>query len=177
MFGRRKKLWRQQLRRAAVIRNSVAFGISKYLMTSSGYDAEKNEPNDQDLAIMVGASHWILGIDIEEQVLMFGDNEIATERIQTSANKLLCGDEMLEKLVARLLFEILSLSVMLKKDPWAQEILGTHVRIMEIINSARPKWPELFKDVNESLFKSSFSCFMDKYMPEMKNSASELFQY
>ena len=177
MFGRRKKLWKQQLKRAAVIENSVALGIAKYLMASSGYDEENNEPNEQDLAIMTGTDHWILGIGVETQISKFDDHEIAMETIQASAHDLLCRDEMLEKLVARLLFDISSLSIVLNKDPWAKEILGKHVRIMEIINSARPKWPELFKDVNESLFKSLFSCFMDKYMPEMKNSASELFQY
>lgn len=177
MFGRRKKFWKQQLRRAAGIENSVAFGIVKYLMTSSGYDGEKREPNEQDLAIMVGTAHWILGIGIETQISKFDDHNIAMERIKTSANDLFYMDEMLEKLVARLLFDILSLSMMLNKDPWAKEVLGKHVRITEIIDSARLKWPELFEDVNESLFKNLFSSFMDKYMPEMKNSASELFQY
>jgi len=177
MFERRKKFWKQQLKRAVIIENTVSFGIAKYLMTSSGYDAEKNKPNDRDLDIMIGTVHWILGVDIGIQVLNFDDHKIDTERIQTSAHELLCGDEMLEKLVARLLFDILSLSMMLNKDPWAQEILGKHVRIAEIIDSSRPKWPELFKDVNESLFKSLFSCFINKYMPEMKNSASELFKY
>jgi hypothetical protein len=47
---------------------------------------------------------------------------------------------------------------------------------MEILNAARPKWPELFKDVDESLLKRLFIGYIDKYMPDMKTSASQLFQ-
>jgi hypothetical protein len=66
--------------------------------------------------------------------------------------------------------------MMLKKDAWAQEYVDKHVRIMEILNAARPKWPELFKDVDESLLKRLFIGYIDKYMPDMKTSASQLFQ-
>lgn len=176
MFGLKKRIFTKQLKRAATIENYLLAGIFDYLMASRGYDAEKNKPSDQDGALMAGTAAWILGIGIEKQLEMFDDDKIATERIQANANELLRADEILEKLAVRLLYEIASLSMMLKKDPWTQEYLDKHVRIMEILNAARPKWSELFKDVDESLFKSLFIGYIDKYMPDMRTSASQLFQ-
>ena len=177
LHWRAKRILTRQLKRAATIENYLLLRICGYLKASSGRDAEKDKPNDQDLALIVGTAHWILGIGIETQVLMFGDAEIATERIQASANDLLRADEMLERLVVRLLYEIASLSMMLNKDKWAQEYVGKHIRIMEILKAARPKWPELFKDVNESLFKRLFVGYLEKYDPDMRNLASQLFPW
>ncbi len=173
MFGMKKKM-KRQLNRAATIENCLLAGIFDYVMASRGHDAGK-ELDRQEAAIIAGTAHWILGIGIEEQVLMFGDDEIATEKIQACANTLLRSDERLERLVVRCLYEIKALSLMLDNDQWAQECVGKHIRIMEILNEARPKWPELFRDISESLFKSLFIDYIDKYMPDMKNSTSKLF--
>lgn len=176
MFGLKKRIWQKQLKRAATIENCLLAGLFDHLMASNGYDAQKNEPTDEEGSLMAGTAQWILGIGIEKQLEMCDDEKVATERIQTSANELLQSDEMLEQLTIRLLYEIASLSMMLRKDAWAQEYAGKHIRIMEILSAARPKWPELFRDVDEALFKKLFTRYLDIYMPDMRASASQLFQ-
>jgi hypothetical protein len=164
------------LKRAATIENCLLAGLFDYLMEANGYGGENNKPSDEDGALMAGTVRWVMGIGIEPQLEVLRDEKVATEKIQSSANELLQSDEMLERLTVRLLYEIASLSMLLKKDAWSQGFAGKHVRIMQILKTARPKWPELFRDVDESVFKDLFAGYLDRYMPDMRASATQLFQ-
>lgn len=144
-------------------------------MELHGYDAEINTPSDRELAVIGGAVNYILALGIEKQVQMLGGSTEGISAIHSRAYKILSSDPVLEKLIIRLLYDIASLGELLKKDSWAQGYLREHSRIMEVLVPARDKYPELFRDVDESKFKGLFAYFVDKYLPDMKESTSALF--
>lgn len=175
MFGIKRRIWTKQLKRAATIENCLKAGIFDRLVASHGYDASDNEPSDAELAVFGGAVNYILACDIQPHIQMLDAHSDAAETIQSLAHQILASDPNLERLVIRVLYEIASLAHMLRRDEWATEFLQHHPRIMEVLTVARPTHPELFRDVEETHFKALFAGFIDRYLPDMKDSARSFF--
>lgn len=179
MFGFKKRMvnrvLKKQTSRAVTIHNCILAGIVDYLLLTRENEMHGIEPSDEDLAMMGGTAHWILGIDIEDQLGMCQNKQLAFKHIQEQASELCQEDELLEKLCIRLLFDICSLSMLLQNDTWFQIFAGNHIHMMRMLKSAKPKWPELFMDIDETIFKNLYIHFTDKYIPDIKNSATNLF--
>ena len=176
MFGMKNRVLKKQLSRAATIENCLKAGLFDHLMDVNGFDAERNPPSDQE-AIGLGATvNWVLAGSIDAQLAKLSDGKAAADSIRTNAAEMLRRDENLHKLVVRLLYEIVSICMMLNKNKEAQAYLANHPRAIEVLEPARSANPELFEDVDERLFKEYFSKFISQYMPDMKTSTSRLFQ-
>ena len=172
MFGMKTRIYTAQLKRAATIENLVKVGIfdrQVELLNSS------EELNDHDGAIIAGAVNYILTWDVGKQLQTLGGTAEDAELIYSRARLILKSDSQLEQLVIRLLYEIASLGHLLQKDEWAKNFLRNHPRILEVLTIAKNEHPELLRDADESKFKILFAQFIDNYLPEMKQSASTIF--
>ena len=174
VFGIKRRTWIKQLKRAAVIQNYVVAGIADHLIASHGYDGD-NRPSDAECKIFGGAVNYIIAWGIQEQLQMIEGSPDAAERIHTLARQTLASDRDLERLVIRLLYDIATLGHVLEREDWARKFLHDHPRIWDVLTVARPKHPELFRDVEEVEFKALFARFIDKYLPDMKETAGSMF--
>jgi hypothetical protein len=175
MFGLKKRIWTKQLRRAATIENCLKAGILDHLIASHGYDAGDNKPSNAELALFGGAVNYIVAWDIQKQLQMLQGSPDGAETILAMARQTLASDPDLERLVIRVLYEIASLGHLLEREDWARKFLHNHPRIMDVLTVARPEHPELFRDVEETEFKALFDRFMEKYLPDMQDTAGSLF--
>ena len=171
MFGIKKRFWIKQLKRAANVENCLKAGIFDHQVRSI-----RRKPSDVEGALFAGAVNDILAWDIQQQVQMLEGSREDAETIHSMARQILSSDPNLERLVIRLLYEIASLGHLLDRDEWSRNFLHKHPRIMEILAVAQPKHPELFRDIEEIEFKALFERFIDKYLPDMKETAGSLFK-
>ena len=169
------RVLKMQTSRAVTVHNCILAGIFDHLLLTRENENHEIEPSDEDLAMMGGTAHWILGVDIEDQLEMCQNKQLAFKQIQEQASVLCQEDELLEKLCIRLLYDICSLSILLQNDIWFQSFAANHIRMMSMLQSAEPKWPEIFRDIDESIFKDLYIHFTHKYIPNMKDSAADLF--
>lgn len=175
VFGIKRRIWTKQLRRAATIENCVKAGIIDHLIESHGYDADDNKPSNAELALFGGAVNYIVAWGIQKQLQMLEGSSDAAETIHALARQTLASDPDLERLVIRLLYDIATLGHLLEREDWARTFLHNHPRIWDVLTVARPKHPELFRDVEEMEFKALFARFIDKYLPDMKDTAGSMF--
>jgi len=175
MFGIKKRIWTKQLKRAATVENCLKAGVFDFQMASHGYNTDDNQPSAVELALFAGAVNHILAWDTSKQLQVLEQHPEGAETIQSMAHQLLAADPDLERLVIRVLYEIASLGPLLERDEWARMFVSEHPRIMDVLTPARTTHPELFRDVQEVEFKALFDRFIDKYLPDMKETARALF--
>lgn len=161
----------KQFRRAVSIENILKVGVFSHLIESHGYNSTDNEPPKRDILLYGAALNYIFCGEITPEP----DEGISRETIFSTAQQILDSDVNLERVIVRTLYDIASLSLVIEKDNWSNDVLAHHPRLIEVIVPYKGKYPELFSDVTEKEFKSLFNNFIQAYYPSMKDSTSSLF--
>lgn len=172
MFGFNKRIYRRQLRRALLISNAVRAGLFDYQVNLLGY--EPGKPDDKTKIVAAAINH-MFGNSFDKSIETFVDKEETKKLVYSKADEILKSDPDLEALIQRILFDIVSLCVVLKDEEYAQQIWEEHPRLMEVVTQNRNKNPKNFRDYNEKEFKKLVSKYADKYDPKMKNHLLKLF--
>lgn len=173
MFGlfNKKKAFMKQFRRAVSIENVLKMGIFSHLIESNGYNSTDKEPPKRAIILYGAAINYIFCDQIDADP----GEEISREAILSAAQQILDSDVNLERVIVRTIYDIASLSLLIDKDNWSNEVLAHHPRLIEFIVPYREKYPELFSDVTEKEFESLFNNFIRVYSPSMKDVTSSLF--
>lgn len=176
MFGFKNKIQMAQFRRAVSIENVLKAGIFDHQIESHGYNSTDNPPSKLDLLLFGASINYIFAGPIDGNNL----NELKTmgkdrEDIFSCAGKILYSDVDLERVVVRTLYDVASLGALVKQDTWVTGIMAQHPRIMEVLIPYKTKYPELFSDVTENVFKTLFERFVRVYSPSMQATTASLF--
>jgi hypothetical protein len=163
MFGFGNRVRERQLKRAILIQNAMMLNMFSHQRKMLGVQETSSNKWDGVIASAINKS---FGKDNDADGTT--DEE---KRVFAQVRQSIQSDPCLQKLILRVLYDIVSLCAQLKNGA----LLAEYPRALEVLERGRKQYPDVFEDWKELQFKALARDFADKYDPNLKGMLLKLF--